>query len=324
MTITRRRVVTEPGVELDVIDAGPSDGDLVVLLHGFPESAHSWRHQLTPLADAGYRVLAPDQRGYAGSSAPAHVEAYAADRLTADVCALLDDVGAATATIVGHDWGALVAWHMAMLHPERCRAVLAASVPFNTWPARPTDVFRSIHGDRFFYILYFQELGVAEAELDPQIGRFLRAVYWAAAGDSAEYRRGTDAPAAGTRLIDDYELSLGHVPTAPPPWLTAADFATFVDQFERTGLRGPLNWYRNMDRNWELTKHIGADQLTMPTAFIAGQHDPVISMRDLVGAQDAMLPNHLGSTLVPGAGHWIQQEAPDAFTKWLLDTLDQI
>lgn len=324
MEIRQRRVRTEPGIELDVTEAGPADGPVVVLLHGFPESAHSWRHQLVPLAEAGYHVLAPDQRGYAASSAPEPIDAYSADHLTADVCALLDDVGAEQAVIVGHDWGALVAWHMGMLHPERCRAVFAASVPYNSWPAKPTDVFRMIHGDRFFYILYFQEPGVAEAELDPQVERFLHAIYWVAAGDSADFRTGTKAPFEGTRLTDDFEAALGGPPVDLPAWLTPTDMATFVAQFEQSGLHGPVSWYRNMDVNWELTKHVGPADLTMPTAFVAGAHDPVIARRELVGSQDAVLPNHLGSTLVPGAGHWIQQEAPEAFNTWLLDTLARL
>lgn len=324
MTVIRRRVATAPGVELDVTEAGPADGPVVVLLHGFPESAHSWRHQLTPLAEAGYRVLAPDQRGYAGSSAPAEIDAYSAVALTADVCALLTDVGAEQAVIVGHDWGALLAWHMGMLHPDRCRAVFAASVPYNTWPARPTDVFKMLHGDRFFYINYFQEPGEAEAELDGQVDRFLRAIVWAGSGDSAEYRRSTDAPAVGTRLIDDTESALGGAPTGLPPWLTSDDFDVFVEQFARSGFRGPLNWYRNFDTNYEATKGTGPDVFTMPTAFVAGQHDPVLATRDLVVAQDAILPNHLGSTIITGAGHWVQQERPDDFNEWLLRGLSQI
>jgi pimeloyl-ACP methyl ester carboxylesterase len=322
--VRQRRLATAPGVELDVTEAGPSDGPVVVLLHGFPESAHSWRHQLGPLADAGYRVLAPDQRGYARSSAPAQVGDYSAAELTGDVCALLTDAGVEQGVIVGHDWGALLAWHMGMLHPERCRAVFAASVPYNRWPARPTDVFKRLHGDRFFYILYFQEPGVAEAELDGQVARFLRAMVWAAAGDSVAYRNPTNAPAVGTRLIDNLEQALGGAPTGLPGWLTAEDFRVFVEQFEHSGFRAPISWYRNFDTNYEATKSVGLDVFTMPTAFVAGQHDPVIAGRDLVRAQDAILPNHLGSTIVPGAGHWVQQERPDDFNEWLLRVLSEI
>ena len=323
-SVTRRRVATEPGIEIDVAEAGPTDGPVVVLLHGFPESAYSWRHQLAPLADAGYRVLAPDQRGYVDSSAPAAAHAYSADHLTADVCALLDDAGAEQAVIVGHDWGALLAWHLAMLQPERCRAVFAASVPFNTWPAPPTAVYRRMHGDRFFYINYFQAPGVAEAELEPQVARFLNAIYWAIAGDLAATRRPTDAPEAGTTLIDDFEAMIGGAPDTPPPWLGADGFAVFVDQFRRSGLHGPINWYRNFDENYELTRHVDPAALTMPTAFVAGEHDPVIARRHLIDTQDHLLPNHLGSQVIDGAGHWVQQEAPAEFNEWLLGVLARL
>lgn len=323
MTVRVHRVATSGDVGLDVTEAGPADGPVVVLLHGFPESAHSWRHQIEPLAAAGYRVIVPDQRGYAGSSAPDAIEAYSAAHLTADVCALLDDAGAERAVIVGHDWGALVAWHMGLLHPERCRAVFSASVPFNTWPARPTAVYQRMHGDRFFYINYFQQPGVAEAEIEPQTERFLRAIYWALAGEAGPYRP-SGAPLAGTLLVDEFEHFLGGIPEGLPPWLTPGDLATYVAQFERSGFRGPINWYRNFDANWELTKHLGPEALSMPTAFVAGQRDAVIAARDLVGAQDAMLPNHLGSTLLAGAGHWTQQERPAEFNAWLLARLAQI
>jgi pimeloyl-ACP methyl ester carboxylesterase len=318
----QRRVRTAPDVELDVIEAGRPGAPVAVLLHGFPESSHSWRHQIRPLADAGYHVLAPDQRGYAASSAPREVGAYGAEHLTADVCALLDDVDAEQAVIVGHDWGALVAWHLGMLHPDRCRAIVAASVPYNRWPAPPTDVFRVIHGDRFFYILHFQEVGVAEAELDADVERFLLAILWAGTGGVGGARFTSELPAAGTTFVAALEHELGRRPEQPPGWLERADFDVFVQQFRRSGFAGPVHWYRNFDHDHQLTAGIGPDVLTMPTAFVAGADDPVIRGRpELVEAMTATLPNHLGSHLVAGAGHWVQQEAPEAVTDWLLATI---
>lgn len=330
MNASTRRLSVADGIELDVHEAGRAGDPLVLLLHGFPESAHSWRHQMQPLADAGYHVLAPDQRGYAGSSAPRDVEAYAGDLLADDVCALIDDAGAEQAIVVGHDWGALLAWHLAMTRPERCRAVVAASVPFNEWPARPTDVFRALHGDRFFYILYFQEPGVAEAELDADPERFLRAIVWAAAGEGPGGNTlASQLPMAGTTMIGALEASLesalGRVPDDLPPWLPPDDFATFVAQFRTSGFFGPVSWYRNMDRNHDRTRDLGAAALTMPTGFVAGDRDPVIAGRpELVTNMDTILPNHLGSHLLPGAGHWVQQEAPAAFTAALLDLLGRL
>jgi pimeloyl-ACP methyl ester carboxylesterase len=320
-----RRIRVAPDVDLDVRESGRRGHPVVVLLHGFPESAHSWRHQMAPLADAGFHVLAPHQRGYAGSSAPRSVEAYRVDHLTADVCALLDDVGADRAVVVGHDWGAIVAWHMGMLHPERCRAIVGASVPYHRWPAPPTQVFRAVHGDRFFYIRYFQEIGVAEAELDADPERFLLSIVWVAAGETAGATLASELPFEGTTLVRAFEHRLGHRPAGPPPWLPRADFDVFVDQFRRSGFFGPVSWYRNFDANHELTKHIGPETFTMPTAFIAGADDPVISGRpEAVDAMAAVLPNHLASHLLPGVGHWVQQEAPGTFTESLLALLDRL
>ena len=323
--MSNRRITVADGVELDVREAGTPGDPVVVLLHGFPETARSWRHQMQPLADAGYHVLAPDQRGYAGSSAPTEVAAYSADHLTADVCGLLDEVGAEQAVIVGHDWGALVAWHLGVLHPDRCRAVVAASIPYNEWPAAPTDVFRMMHGDRFFYILYFQEPGVAEVELDADPERFLLSIIWAAAGESAGTALSSDLPAAGTALIQAFEHALGRRPTLPPPWLPQADLDAVVDQFRHSGFFGPVSWYRHFDTNHELTRHLGPATFTMPTAFVAGATDPVIAGRPgLIDAMAAVLPHHLDSRLIPGVGHWVQQEAPEEFNRWLLGLLDRL
>lgn len=322
--MTVRRVRVADGIELDVHESGRRGDPVVVLLHGFPESSHSWRHQMAPLAEAGYHVLAPDQRGYGRSTAPREVGAYAGKLLTDDVCALLDDVGVEQAIVVGHDWGAFLAWHMGATRPERCRAVVGASVPYNQWPAKPTDVFKFVSGDRFFYILYFQEPGVAEVEFDADPERFLRSIIWAAAGDSAGYRFASDLPMAGTTMLQSIETSLGGAPEGLPPWLPQDDFDVFVDQFRASGFFGPVSWYRNLDTNYDETKELGPERFTMPTAFIGGELDPVIAGRmESVDAMAEMLPNFVGSVIIPGAGHWVQQEAPEAFNDVLLSFLDR-
>lgn len=290
-----------------------------MLCHGFPESAHSWRHQIEPLAAAGYHVLAPDQRGYAGSSAPTDVDAYGISHLAGDLLALLDDTGHDDAVFVGHDWGALVVWDLARLHPDRVRAAICASVPFTQWPAPPTELFKMAAGDNFFYILYFQDVGPAEAELGADTEATMRTVLWAASGDGFPDVPPEPIPAAGNGFLDSM-TTRGPAPAELPSWLTSGDLAVYVAQFERSGFFGPVSWYRNLDANYELLKDRPVPQ--MPTAFIGGTRDMVIASRPgYVESMEALLPHHLGSVLIDGVGHWTQQEAPGAFNVALLGFL---
>ena len=323
-TRTRRvRTSDEEGVELDVAEAGVRGDPLVVLCHGFPESSHSWRHQMQPLADAGFHVLAPDQRGYARSTAPGDVEAYRVDRLTADLAALLDDVGADDAVFVGHDWGALVVWHMAQLHPERVRAVVGVSVPYTAWPAKPTDLMKAMWGDRFFYILYFQPVGPAEAELEADVRRTMHSVLWAASGEKYRGLPPDLLPAEGTGFIDSMIHLTGPPPDELPAWLTQHDLDTYVDQFSASGFFGPVSWYRNLDANYERLRDLPVP--AAPSLFIGGTHDIVIASRPgYVEAMDGLLPNHRRSVLFDGIGHWTQQEAPEQFNAALLEFLGEL
>ena len=316
-----RRVETAPGIEIELIDAGPSDGPVIVLAHGWPESSHSWRHQIEPLADAGWRVLVPDQRGYGSSSAPREVEAYRSDHLAADLVALLDDVGAETATFVGHDWGALVVWDLARFHPERVDAVINVSVPYTPWPMQPTELFRATYADRFFYMLYFQAVGPAENELDVDVDRSLRTIIWGGSGEMAR-TPGDPAdlpPMEGTGLLDAWTGAMA-VPDGLPDWLPADDHARYVEQFTNSGFFGPISWYRNLDADWELTKDLPAPP--MPCAFIGGSRDMVIAHRmEYVDSMHDLLPDFRGATIIDGPGHWTQQEAPSEFNDALLDAL---
>ena len=202
--------------------------------------------------------------------------------------------------------------------------MVAASVPFNEWPAPPIEVFRSIHGDHFFYILYFQEPGVAEAELDAIPERFLRAIIWAADG-TVERGLTSPLPAEGTRLTESFEHALGRVPDDVPEWLGQAEFERWVEPFRTSGFFGPVSWYRHFDTNYERTKDLGPGAYTMPTAFVAGAVDPVVTNRpELVGRMATTLPTHLDSHLLAGTGHWVQQSAPDEFNDWLLGILDRL
>ena len=317
----RQRRAAVNGVELDVLEAGEPGAPVVLLSHGFPESAHSWRHQLLPLAAAGYHVLAPDQRGYARSSAPREVAAYRIDHLCGDLLGLLDTTGQEQAVIVGHDWGAMVVWEMARMHPERVRAVAAVSVPLPVWPAPPVQLMRATFGDRFFYILYFQEVGPAEAELEADVRTTMAKVLWGASGDGFSGQLPTELPPMqGTGFLTN-----GVVPPALPAWLSEDDLDTYVEQFEASGFFGPVSWYRNLDANYELLANLPHSRIAMPSCFIGGEKDPVLVLNPGgIDAMRAVLPDLRQVTMIPGAGHWTQQERPEAFNQALLDFLHSI
>ena len=318
--ITHRRVATN-GIELHVAEAGPRDGRPVVLLHGFPELWYSWRHQLPALADAGYRVICPTLRGYGDSDRPDRVEDYGIRQLTGDVLGLLDEAGHERAVIVGHDWGALITWDMARLHPDRVAAACAMSVPFFNPPVPPTQMFEAISGGGFFYILYFQEVGPAEKELEADPRDTMAKILYAASGDGMgdvptppEPR-----PREGTGFL----TGMSGPPSPLPSWLTDEDIDTYAAAYAKSGFFGPVSYYRNLDANWELTHPIPVDTMAMPTGFIAGKKDPVIAITSeaAIGMMQDTLPDFRGATLVDGAGHWNQQEKPAETNAALLDFL---
>lgn len=314
-------MVETNGVTLEVTEAGDPSGRCVVLAHGFPESSHSWRHQIPALAAAGYHVLAPNQRGYGGSSAPRDVEAYGIDQLCGDLLGMIEHFGHDTAVFVGHDWGALVVWDLARLHPHRCEAVVGLSVPLTQWPMRPTELFRAAFGNRFFYMLYFQEVGPPERELEADVEASLRAILWGASGEGFRDGPRPDLPAAGTGFLDSFPPS----PAGLPAWITEAEFAVYVEQFRTSGFFGPVSWYRNLDANFDRTSPLPTSVMTMPTLFIGGMKDGVIAGRlDAAEESNALAPHYRGSVLLPEAGHWVQQEAPEAVTTALLTFLQTV
>jgi pimeloyl-ACP methyl ester carboxylesterase len=309
----RRRTVSHDGVDLAVLDAGA--GFPVVLAHGFPELAYSWRHQLPALAAAGCRVLAPDQRGYGRSTRPEAIEDYDIAHLTGDLLALLDDIDEERAVFVGHDWGALVVWQLALLAPERVAGVVGMSVPFlprGTMP--PTQLMRQVMGDSFFYILYFQEPGVADADLgrDP-VATMTRMLAGLRLVDGA-------APDPSLMAADDGRGFVDRLPQPGelPDWLSQAELDHYIAEFTRTGFTGGINWYRNLDRNWELTEHLTGAKVAPPALFVAGSADPVLLMSP-PAAMDGWLDDPRGVVLVEGAGHWVQQEKPGEVNAALLD-----
>jgi len=318
ITPTQRLVETN-GVTLRVTEAGDRGAPVVVLAHGFPELAFSWRHQIPALAAAGYHVLAPDQRGYGGSSAPSEIEDYDVVKLTGDVAGLLDDVGAETAMVVGHDWGSVVATNFPLLHPDRVSACVAISVPPIPRPAvRPTDAWRSAFGDNFFYILYFQEPGPADAELSADPARTMRRLMGGMrSSDSTNVflEMATPGPAGFVERLPE--------PDGRPDWITPDEVDHYVAEFTRTGFTGPLNWYRNFDRNWELTETTPSPTIAVPTLFIGGTADPALEMTPRDRVRD-VVSGPYREVLVDGAGHWLQQERPAEVNAALLEFLGTV
>ena len=306
------------GVRLHVAEAG--EGPLVVLCHGWPELAFSWRHQIPALAAAGYRVAAPDMRGFGRSDAPGDVQAYTVLHLVGDVVGLVQGLDAREAVVVGHDWGATVAWSCALLRPDLFRAVAALSVPFRPRPpAAPVRALAAAGRNRFYWV-YFQEPGVAEAEFERDVDDTLRRIL---GGLGA-----SDGPRGPDEVLTLPEgggfLDMLRRPERLPEWLGEAELAVMAEAFRRTGFRGGLNYYRNIDRNWELTAPWEGAAVRQPALFVAGARDPVILApfgRQALEAMPARVPGLRRTVLVEGAGHWLQQERPKEVTAALLDFL---
>jgi pimeloyl-ACP methyl ester carboxylesterase len=311
--VAQRRAPTN-GIALNIAEAG--EGPLVLLLHGFPESWYSWRHQFAPLAAAGYHVVAPDMRGYGKSDKPHAVEAYNQVEVVNDIIGLIPALGYETAIVIGHDWGAPTAWSCALNHPDVVTAVGALSVPFMPrLPVRPMEAMRAFYKGQFFYQLYFFEPGVAEAEFEADIRTALKKFLVMAGGE-------TDLTKLTPRKEGDDLLSGLADPDVLPPWLTEADLDFYAGEFTRSGMRGPLNYYRNHDLTWTLTKD-APDKVHQPACFVAGARDGVIMM---AAAALAAMPQHVTdlriNRLIPGVGHWTQQEAPEAVNEALLAFLE--
>ena len=314
--VTHRLIETN-GIRLHIAERG--EGPLVVLCHGFPESWYSWRHQLAALAAAGFHAVAPDMRGYGQSDRPAAIDQYTLFHLVGDMVGLLDALGADHAVIAGHDWGAPVAWHAALFRPDLFRAVIGLSVPYWRRPRAPPTAVMPQREDALFYQLYFQTPGVAEAELerDPRgtLVKLLR---------DAFRRPGEAGRDVGMVPRDGGFLSKVPKSTALPAWLTEADLDFFADEFKRTGFRGGLNWYRNIDRNWELLAPYADAKVTVPALYMAGDHDLVVAFRNMdhvIANLTKYVPQLRGTIMLPGCGHWTQQERAAEVNAAMVDFL---
>jgi epoxide hydrolase A/B len=308
--------VTANGIDMHFAEQGA--GPLVLLCHGFPEGWYSWRDQLAALASAGYRAVAPDMRGYGRTEAPPAISSYTILDIVGDMIALVSQLGEKQAVIVGHDWGANIAWHAALFRPDVFPAVAALSVPFRQrGPAPPLHMLRKA-GLLSHYWFHFQEPGVAEAEFEQDPRAALRRVLYSISGDApSETRELTLQPGKGwlANTIDPERL---------PHWFTDADLDHMAAEFSRSGFRGGLNWYRNIDRNWELTAPWAGALIRQPALFIAGSVDPVISGGAGAAAVLALpktVPGLRRQLLIDGAGHFIQQERPRMVNEAILQFL---
>jgi pimeloyl-ACP methyl ester carboxylesterase len=321
MNDVKHRLVEVNGIRMHIAESGA--GPLVLLCHGFPESWYSWRHQLRALAKAGFHAVAPDMRGYGETERPDQIDQYTLFHLVGDIIGLVDALGVETALVAGHDWGAPVAWHAALLRPDRFRGVIGLSVPFvPRRPVRPTSMMPQTE-DALFYQLYFQTPGVAEAELERDVRRSIRRIVYSLSGDAPGREQnlaiGNEVgmvPRQGgmlSRLMD---------PTASPSWLSEADVDFYVGEFTRTGFRGGLNWYRNIDRNWELLAPMAGTKVTVPALYIAGDRDLVLAFRGMgqvLANLSKLVPNLQGTVMLPGCGHWTQQERAKQVNEALID-----
>ena len=323
MSQVQHRMVETNDIRIHIAEQGV--GPLVVLCHGFPECWYSWRHQLPALAEAGFHAVAPDMRGYGQSDRPDAIDQYTLVHLVGDMVGLLDALGAESAVIAGHDWGAPVAWHAALLRPDRFRAVIGLSVPFRPRGAvRPTTVMPQTD-DAVFYQLYFQTPGVAEAEFERDVRTTLRRLLYSASGDAPRGDASIVKPdTVGMVPRRGGFLSRSMDASSLPPWLTEADLEFFVGEFARTGFRGGLNWYRNIDRNWELLAPFAGACVNVPALYIAGERDLVVAFRgmdQLISNLSQFVPRLRRTLMLPGCGHWTQQERPEAVNAAMLDFL---
>lgn len=300
------RMIQVNGISLEVFEAGRENaGNPIVLCHGWPELAYSWRHQIPALVAAGYHVIAPNQRGYGNSSRPAEVTAYDIAHLTGDLAALLDHYGYDQATFVGHDWGAMVVWGMALLHPTRVSKLINLSLPYQERGPMPwIEMMEQFLGPDYYFVHFNRQPGVADAVLEANTERFL----------SNLFRKDVPPapPAPGMLMMD-----LAQTDSAPgKPLLSQADLAIYTQAFEASGFTSCINWYRNLDRNWHLLKDV----------------DPILPHSALMiyGAQDVIPPFERLTDYVPKAetltldcGHWIAQENPAALTEAILSWLTQ-
>jgi len=321
----KHHFVEANGIRIHVAEQG--EGPLVVLCHGFPESWYSWRHQLSALAEAGFRAVAPDMRGYGETDRPGAIDQYTLLHLVGDMVGLLDALGAETAVIAGHDWGAPVAWHAALLRPDRFRGVIGLSVPYI--PRGQTHTSRTLPRtkDTVFYQEYFQAPGVAEAEFERNIRFSVRSALYNYSGSAPAPETAPVADGVGMVSPQAGMLANAIDPTSLPSWITEAEAEVYIRQFTRSGYRGGLNWYRNGTRNWESLAAFDGLQIAVPALYIVGDRDLVLAfegMGKVIAVLAESVPLLRRTIVLPGCGHWTQQERPQEVSSAIIAFLKGI
>jgi len=311
------RMLQTNGVTLRTVVEGK--GPLVILLHGWPQCWYLWRHQIDPIVEAGFQVAVPDQRGFGGSDRPSAIADYNIRALAADIAGIAPALGHDTFRLIGHDWGCVVAWNTALLHEKTCEAVMGLSVPF--WRMASDIINPPGMDDRFWYIRYFQEPGVAETELERDLGRSLLSIYYTLSGDAppAAFMKQGEHPRTSGLL--DTMLT----PKQMPFWLTREDLAYYIEQYRISGFRGGLNWYRNVPTNNSITPELESKRFTQPAAFVAGTADDVLLYdRNWRTKFPKAFDDLRFIELVEDAGHWVQMEKPKETTALILRFLQSL
>jgi len=321
MVTVNHRFIDTNGIRMHIAEQGR--GELVILCHGFPECWYSWRHQLAAIADAGFHVVAPDQRGYGQTDQPESIEVYNILQLTSDIVGLVHALDREQAIIIGHDQGATVAWHCALLRPDLFKAIALLSVPYRarSWDSTPpTEMLKRMAGGQQFYMLYFQEPGKVEAELEADVRKSLSMILYSASGDAPPEKRWRFMFDKSKKFIDTVTQ-----PEQLPSWLTEQDLDFLTHEFERTGFRGGLARYRNLDRDWELTRFLSGAKIQQPALFIGGEFDAIVSRnQDLFNNLEKTMPNLRKKVLLPNTGHWIQQERSTEVNQLLIEFLTNV
>ena len=307
-------------VKIYAIEQG--EGPLVIMVHGWPESWYSWRHQIQPIADMGYKVIAIDVRGYGNSSKPLEIEKYDMLSLIGDLIKIIQKEKSKKAILIGHDWGAPICWNTAALHPDKVKAVIGLSVPHaKRGKISNIELWRQLYKEKFFYQLYFQKEGVAEKELEKDIAKSLRKIYFSGSGEGRDARVRTN-PDKNSSFLD------GLIDPKPfPKWLSQKDLNFYVKQFEKSGFRGPINRYRNQDRDWKNIPELSNLTIEVPSFFIGGGKDAIrkfIKDYDAYENPGKYCNNFYGKLIIDDVGHWVQQEAPEKTTQGILNFLNKL